>query len=108
MNVEKTIEFILENMSDLTVKQARTDRQIRGLQTIVKTGMRMLAKMQEQGIKVRQEIAKTQQELRELAAAQKESQKRTDRALAELAEAQKRTDEKFQRWLDRSSNGRGR
>ena len=131
MDVERTMEFILENLADLGVKQARTDRQMRGLQTIVKTGMRMLAKMQEQGVKTRQEIAITQQELRSLAVSQKDlavsqkdlaasqkdlaasqkdlsaSQKRTDQVLRELAEAQKRTEEKFQRWLDRGGNGRG-
>jgi len=63
----------------------------------------MLGKMQEQGVKTRQEIVKTQQELRSLAA----SQKRADLALRELAGAQKRTEEKFQRWLDRGGNGGG-
>jgi hypothetical protein len=48
MNIEKTMEFIVSNLADLTlkqadltVKQARTDRQIHGLQVLVKTGMRM-------------------------------------------------------------------
>jgi hypothetical protein len=54
MNVEKTIEFILSTqadvavqLADLTKKQARTDRQIHGLQVLVKAGMKMLAKTQQ-------------------------------------------------------------
>ena len=92
MDVERTMEFILENLADLGVKQARTDRQMRGLQTIVKTGMRMLGKMQEQGVKTRQEIAKTQQELRSLAASQKDlaaSQKDLAASQKDLAASQK-------------------
>lgn len=111
MDIEKTLVFITENLADVSVKlgdlatkQARTDRQMRGLQTIVKTGMRMLAKLQEEGAKTRQELRglaasqkQTEQVMRELAAGQKE-----------LAAAQKRTDERFQRWLDRGPNGKRR
>lgn len=108
MDLEKTMEFITETLADVGVKlgdlgtkQARTDRQMRGLQTIVKTGMRMMVKLQAEG-------AKTRQELRSLAASQAASHKQTEQALRDLAASQKRTDERFQRWLDRGSNGRGR
>jgi hypothetical protein len=54
MNVEKTVEFILSTqadvavqLADLTKKQARTDRQIHGLQVLVKAGMKMLVKTQQ-------------------------------------------------------------
>ena len=108
MDLERTMEFITENLADVSVKlgdpatkQARTDRQMRGLQTLVKTGMLMLAKQQQEG-------TKTRQELRSHAASVAASHKQTEQALRELAASQKRTDEKFQRWLDRGSNGKGR
>lgn len=95
MDLEKTMEFIVDNLADVSVKlgdlatkQARAERQMRGLQTLVKTGTKMMVKLQQEGVKARKEISQTQQELRDLAA------------------AQKRTDEKFQRWLDRGSNGK--
>src|SRR5882672_7795497 len=91
------MEFIVNNLADLTVKQARTDRQIHGLQTLVKTGMRMLVKTQDS-------VKRTDTVVRGLA----DDQKRTKQALrelamqmGELAVAQKRTEERFQRWLER-------
>jgi hypothetical protein len=90
MDVEKTMEFILQNLADVAVKQARSERQIHGIQNLLKIGMRQLVN---------------------LAVAQK----RTDKAVRdvadsvkELAAAQKRTDARFQRWLDRGSNGKSR
>src|SRR5579862_7204128 len=64
MNIERKMDFIVENLAALTVSQQKTDRQMRGLQTLVKTGMRMLIDLQR-------------------------SQKRTDERMAELAESQK-------------------
>jgi len=97
MKMERTMQFIVENMAAVTVNQQRADlrmarmeRQLKGIQTIVKTGMKMLVKLEQ-------------------------AQKRTDAAVKELsrnveelATHQKRTDEKFERWLDsmnKSSNG---
>ncbi|HLX44435.1 MAG TPA: hypothetical protein VKR43_13415 [Bryobacteraceae bacterium] len=87
MNIERKMDFIVENLAALTVSQQKTDRQMRGLQTLVKTGMRMLIDLQR-------------------------SQKRTDERMAELAESQKelaaqqkRTDEKFERWLNSLNQG---
>jgi hypothetical protein len=101
MNIEKTMEFIVTNLADLTVKQAeltmkqaRTDRQIHGLQVLVKTGMRMLVKTQDSVRQIAVEQKLTKQALRELAG-----------QMGELAAAQKRSEERFQRWLDRGSNG---
>ena len=130
MDVEKTMEFILENLADvgvtlaeLGVKQARTERQIHGLQTLAKMGVRQLVKLgaaQKRTEKMVYELAVSHRELaashkelaashKELAASQKElaaSHKLTEKALRELAVSQKRTDEKFQRWLDRGHNGK--
>jgi hypothetical protein len=101
MNIEKTMEFIVSNLADLTVKQAeltvkqaRTDRQIHGLQVLVKTGMRMLVKTQDSVRQIAAEQKLTKQALRELAG-----------QMGELAAAQKRSEERSQRWLDRGSNG---
>jgi peptidoglycan hydrolase CwlO-like protein len=87
MNIERKMDFIVENLAALTVSQQKTDRQMRGLQTLVKTGMRMLIDLQR-------------------------AQKRTDERMAELAESQKelaaqqkRTDEKFERWLNSLNQG---
>ena len=90
MNVEKTMEFILENLADVAVKQARSERQIHGIQNLVKIGMRQL-------INLAAAQKRTDHAVREMAVSMKE-----------LAASQKRTDERFQRWLDRSSNGKSR
>jgi flagellar motility protein MotE (MotC chaperone) len=104
MNVEKTIEFILSTqadtavqLADLTKKQARTDRQIHGLQVLVKTGMKMLAKTQQSVKALAAEQKRTEQVVRNLAT-----------SMEELAVAQKRTDKRFERWLERGSNGGGK
>jgi hypothetical protein len=93
MDMERTMQFIVDNLAEITVKQqqaevraARTDRQIQALQKLVKTGMKMLVGLQQEHKKLAEEQILTQRDLRE------------------LARAQKRTDEKFQRWLD-SRNG---
>ena len=60
-------------------RAARTDRQIRGLQTLLTIGMRRLVRLEQ----------RTDGRFAELAT-----------RMAELAAAQKRTDKKFERWLD--------
>jgi hypothetical protein len=70
-------------LADLTKKQARTDRQIHGLQVLVKTGMKMLVK--------------TQQSVKALAAEYKRTVRNLAESIEELAAAQKRTDERFVR-----------
>jgi peptidoglycan hydrolase CwlO-like protein len=122
MDTERTLQFILDNMAALTVIQqkseirlARIERQMAGLQTIVKTGMRMMVKLQQGQHKLEQNQLKLEQSqlrlekshqtldlrMAEMAAAQA----RTDQALAELAVQHKRTDLKFERWLDSMNKG---
>ena len=86
MDQERTMQFIVDNLAAVTASQqqaevraARMDRRMKGMQTLMMTGMKLIVKLQ-----------KGQREL------QKE--------MKALATAQKRTDEKFDRWLD-SSNG---
>ena len=80
------MQFILDNLAAVTASQqkaeeraARTDRQIKGITALMKTGMKLIAKLQE-------------------------GQRELQNDMKELAAAQKRTDEKFDRWLD-SKNG---
>jgi septal ring factor EnvC (AmiA/AmiB activator) len=105
MDQERTMQFILDNLAAVTASQqqfavqtaaraARTDRQIKGMQTLMLTGMKMIVKLQ----KGQREL---QKEMKELAAAQK----RAGEALADLAVSQKRSDQKFDRWLDSLKGG---
>jgi len=89
MDIERRMEFIVENLADVTARQQRaeiradrTDRQIRGFENLLKTGMRMLVKIEQRQDKAEAEMAELRQ------------------ALKELAAAQKRTDARFDRWLD--------
>lgn len=103
------MEFILENLAAVAVGQARSERQIHALQSIVKTGMKMLAGLtaaQKKTDAAVREMAVSHKELavshKELAASHKElvdSHKKTEEALRELAASQKR-------WFDRGPNGR--
>jgi hypothetical protein len=101
MNIERRMEFIVENLAALTVSQQKTERQMRGLQTLVKTGMRIVIKMQ-QG---QRELKIQQKEVSSKIDMLIESQMRTDERIAELTAAQKRTDERFDRWLNSLNRG---
>ena len=124
------MEFILENLAPVAVRQARFERQIHGIQTLLKIGARQLVRMGSGIPGLAAEQKRTNQAVRELAASQKQTaqtvralaaaQKRTDEAVhqlatdvkelaadvKELAASQKRTDERFQRWLDHGTNAR--
>jgi hypothetical protein len=101
MDIERSMEFIVKNLAAVAaaqqqaeVRMARMERQTRGLQTLMKIGMRRLVKIEQ------------------VLAAQ---QKRTDARFAEVATdikqltaAQKRTDLRFDRWLDSHKGGNGK
>src|SRR6266852_5726995 len=98
MDLERTMEFVVDNLAKVTaaqqqaeVRAARADRRIHGLQTLMKFGMKRLARL-EQGLVSQQK--RTDARFAEVAV-----------ALKELAEQQKRTDEKFERWLDSLQGG---
>jgi hypothetical protein len=93
MDVERTMQFILDNLASVTARQQaaevravamehRLDRRMEGIVKLIKTGMRMMVEIQES----HKELAA---EMKGLAAEMKE-----------LAAAQKRTDQRFDRWLD--------
>ncbi len=93
MDQERTMQFILENLAAVTASQqqaevraARTDRQIKGMQTLMLTGMKLMVKLQ-----------KGHRELQE-------GHRALQAELKELATSQKRTDQKFDRWLDSLKN----
>jgi predicted nucleic acid-binding Zn-ribbon protein len=109
MDIERTMQFIVDTLADVAVKQqvaevratraeqrmdraeermdraeVRTDkleRQMKGIQTLVKIGMKLMVDIQK-------------------------GQKRTDQKMAELAEAHKDTERQFKAWLESMrSNG---
>jgi hypothetical protein len=84
MNVEKTIEFILSQQAKAETHMATIERQMKALQKIVLTGMKMVNKLAEGQKEVRAE-------------------------LKELARAQRVTETKLQGLIDsmrRGGNGR--
>ena len=101
------MEFIIENLAKVTAAQqqaevrgARADRRMHGLQTLMRFGMKRLAKL-EQGLVSHQRrtdarFAEVDARFAEVAI-----------ALKELAAQQKRTDQKFERWLDSLQGGNG-
>jgi uncharacterized phage infection (PIP) family protein YhgE len=109
------MQFILDNLAAVTASQqqaevraARTDRQIKGLQTMMLTGMKLVVKLQ----KGQRELQKGQQELqvghREIQKGFRQLQKsqlELRSEMKELAAAQKQTDKKFDRWLDSLKGG---
>jgi hypothetical protein len=94
MNQERTMQFILDNLAAVTASQqqaevraARTERQIKGISTLMKTGMKLIVKLQHG----QRELQKGHRELQA--------------ELREMAVQQKRIDQKFDRWLDSLKNG---
>jgi hypothetical protein len=103
MDVEKTIEFILQQQARFEAKaearaeryeakqaqaEAKAERQMAAIRKLIQTGMRMIVKNEEL-------VKATQAELRELAAGHKE-----------LAAAQKVTETKLQGLIDAMRRGR--
>lgn len=96
MNVERAIEHILEiqaraeaRMERAEARMDRTDRQIAGIQKLMRTGIRLI-------VQIENAQKRTEARLEELTA----SQKRTDARLEELAAAQLRSDKKFDKLVE--------
>jgi hypothetical protein len=124
MDQESTIQFILDNLAAVSASQqqaevraARIERQIKGLRTLMVTGMKLVARLQkgQRDLQVGQRDLQVGQ--RELQVGHREIQKgfrelqKSQLALQsemkELAAAQKHTDRKFDRWLDSLKGGNG-
>ena len=91
MDVEKTMEFILQ-------QQAKAESQMAAIRKLNQTGMRLIVKNEEL-------IKKNEESIKELAAGQKV----TETKLQDLAAAQKVTEIKLQGLIDawrRGRNGR--
>jgi hypothetical protein len=102
MDVEKTMEFILQHQAKAEARaeraeakaeraEAKAERQMTAIRKLIQTGMRL--------------IVKNEESIKELAAAQKVTEKK----LQDLAAAQKITETKLQGFLDglrRGGNGR--
>jgi hypothetical protein len=80
MDQERTMRFILENLAAVTASQQKADVQIKGIQKLVLTGMKLIVRLEKGQLELQTE-------------------------LKALAAAQKRTDQKFGRWLDSLKNG---
>jgi chromosome segregation ATPase len=113
MDVEKTIEFILETLADTAAwraeterRLARNDRQIHGIQTLLKIGARQLIALGAAQKRTNESIRKLSAEMAELRTSVAKLTAELRTSVAKLAEAQKRTEERFQRWLDRGHNGK--
>lgn len=96
MNVERTIEFILDAQAKAEVRMAiherrmaALDRRMDGVTKLLQQGMRLLASSKKE----------TDQKINALI----DSQLRTDVVLKQLAEAQKVTEKKLQAFLNRQS-----
>lgn len=102
MDVEKTMEFILQRQAKAEVN---AERQMSAIRKLIQTGMRMIVKNEEL-------IQKNEESIKELAVAHKElaaAQKVTETKLQDLAAAQKVTEMKVQGLIDawrRGGNGR--
>jgi hypothetical protein len=96
MNVERTVEFILDAQAKAEVRMAvherrmaEVDKRLNGVTKLIQQGMRLLANSKKE----------TDQKINALIA----SQLRTDEALKELAAAQKVTEKKMQTFLNRQT-----
>ena len=88
MDVERTMEFILEQQAKSAVWQQKTDRKMAGIQKLVVTGMKMLVKHDRDQAEFRKELLALKKEMAE----QKREMTEQKREMAEQA---KRTDKRF-------------
>ena len=98
MNVERTIEHLLQLHARAEHRMDRTDRQIQGIQKLIRIGMKQIV-----------DIGKAQKEAQ---AAHKEAQQEWSFKFNALIDAQQRTDAKIEKltdlWLKRPPNGKGK
>jgi hypothetical protein len=112
MDQERTMQFIVENLAAVTASQqqaevraARADRQIRGLQTLVRTGMKIIVKLGEGQRRLQENQRQLQEGHKQLQKELREGHKQLRAEIRALAISQKRTDAKFDRFLDSLKGG---
>ena len=103
MDVEQTIEFILQSHAKSEARMAKADermdkfdKRLDAMRKLVETGMRMLVKIEKNHVELQKDFL--------------ESKIDFDRRFKELVGAQKKTDQKLDRlidsWTKRGTNGR--
>ena len=104
MDVERTIEFILDMQAKAEVRAAKADermdkfdRRLEAMRKLIETGMRMLAKRDKEHAEVKKEHAGFKKEFEEYKI---ESKRDFDRRIKEITDIQKRTDLKLDRLID--------
>ena len=108
MNIERTIEFILENQARAEVRMEKAE--IRAVERDRKVNLRLdaLTKLIHQGMKT---LAGTQVQLQEIAQSHKElaqSHKELAQSHKGLVQAQKETDRTLRAFIASSRNGKNR
>ena len=113
MDVEKTMQFILDQQAKAEVRWQRADermdrfeRSLDGLRKLVHTGMKMLVRAAEEQRETRVTLREMQAIMRGMQASIRDTQV----GIQELTAAQQRADRKFDRLVEllsrRSPNGR--
>jgi hypothetical protein len=96
MDIERTMEFILQSHAKSEARADKFDKRLDAIRKLVETGMRMLVKIEKTQLDSKNDFDRR---FKELVEAQKET-----------AAAQKKTDQKLDRlidsWTKRGTNGR--
>jgi hypothetical protein len=125
MNIERAIEHILHLQAQAEVRMQRADvrmdraearmdraearmdrmdRQLVGIQKIIRTGMKLI-------VRIEKSQKESDEKLNALIEAQQRSEQREERLdakLEKLMESQRKTDEKFAKWLDSLKHRNGK
>src|SRR4051794_41159263 len=96
MDVERTMQFILEQQAKHEARLGQVDDQMEAIRALIKQGMRYVLESQEAG-------RETDRRISALVLFQQE----TDKKLAELAEAQKATEKSLKSLLDSQQGKNG-
>ena len=112
MDVERTIEFILEQQARNAVEHERFERGLKSLRMLVQVGMKMMVKLQEGQKQLQEGQKQLQKELRDGMREMHEESTATKAEVRALVRAQQRTDGKLDRLIDamlrQQTNGRPR
>jgi C4-dicarboxylate-specific signal transduction histidine kinase len=93
-DVRKRFDKVDIRLSEHDENLIAHDKSLRGIRTLLKTGMQLL-------VKIESNAAETERKINALI----DSDARLYDSLQQLAQAQKRTEESLKRFLDRSGNG---
>ena len=102
MDVERTIEFILNTQAKAERRMDKTDMRLDGISKLLQQGMRMLVKTDATLAELAQAQKRTDATLAGLA----QAQKHTDTKVAELAQAHKATERSLKAFIDSLRHGR--